>query len=152
MSGKGSSNSLGDPLDCMRSQASAPAGETSPVRRVVVPVQGTDREYIAQEHAIMLAAALGATVRAVHVQDGTEERTDDVFAWLRKHADMHGVEVDAQVMDGSDPATILVEELDALDLVVIGSRRLGGRYHVGSVAERLIRDAPCPVQVVRLPG
>lgn len=128
-----------------------PAREGLPVRRVVVPVEGSDREYLVQEHAVALAGALEVPLTAVHVQSATDGR-NDVFAWLEKQAQGWGVELQTLTLQGQEPAAVLADELDAMDLVVIGSRRLGGRYHVGSVADRLIRDAPCPVQVVRLPG
>ncbi len=46
----------------------------------------------------------------------------------------------------------LSEELGA-DLIVMGTHGRGGLAHVflGSVAERTIRDAPCPVLTVRAP-
>lgn len=135
----------------METQAQSAANEQSPIRRIVIPVQGTDREFLAQEHAISLASALGVPLAAVHVRNGSDDRSDDVFAWVRKHATAWGVALEERALMGEDPAQVLTDELDPLDLVVIGSRRLGGRYHVGSVADRLIRDAPCPVQVVRLP-
>ncbi len=127
------------------------AHEVSPIRRIVVPVEGSDREFIVQEHAVALAAALGVPVHAFHVRP-VVGGSDDVFAWLEKEADNWGVDLSSGSVDGDDPASEIVAELEPLDLVVIGSSHMGSKYRLGSVAEHLIRRAPCPVQVVRLPA
>ncbi len=127
------------------------AHEVSPIGRIVVPVEGADREFIVQEHAVTLAAALGIPVHAVHVRAALDAH-DDVFAWVQKEADQWGVPLDCRSVDGEDAATEILLELQPLDLVVIGSSHAGSKYRLGSVAETLIRHAPCPVQVVRLPA
>lgn len=135
-------------MDRMRPQAAA--NEVRPVTRIVVPVAGTDREFLVQEHAVFMASALEVPMLAVHVNDPTELRNDDLFAWISKHCDTWNVELETHSLDGQDPAEILVEELEPMDLVIIGSEKMGGRYHFGSIAEALVAHAPCPVQVVRL--
>lgn len=127
------------------------AREVSPISRIVVPVEGTDREYIVQEHAITLASALGIPVHAVHIRAPVGAH-NDVFVWMQKHAKEWGVDFDGQSLDGEDAAAEIVLELQPLDLVIIGSSHAGTKYRLGSVAEYLIRHAPCPVQVVRLPA
>ncbi|MDX1612341.1 MAG: universal stress protein, partial [Candidatus Thermoplasmatota archaeon] len=44
-----------------------------PAERIVIPVQGTDREYEAQQWAVEFAAALSVPVYAVHVAQGEEQ-------------------------------------------------------------------------------
>lgn len=130
-----------------------------PADRMVVPTQGTDREFLAQQWAIELAAALGLDVHGVHVVDtdrnGQEDATDEeieaeVFAYLRKLADKYGVKVTTGLMHGGDVVDLLVDELGPRDICVIGTRKLSHKYHVGSVTAELIERAECPVQVVRL--
>ncbi len=66
----------------------------------------------------------------------------------------HGVEHDIrQLVRGMDPAEDLVnvaEELDA-ELIVIGLRRRSpvGKLILGSNAQRVLLDAPCPVLAVK---
>jgi len=62
------------------------------------------------------------------------------------------IPLDLRVREGK-PATVILEEIAELDadLVVMGTH---GRTHLdhmllGSVAERVLRRAPCPVLVVR---
>jgi nucleotide-binding universal stress UspA family protein len=47
-----------------------------------------------------------------------------------------------------DPAHALVESARDADLLVVGSQGLGSNPAIGSVSQRVIRDAPCPVVVV----
>lgn len=61
-------------------------------------------------------------------------------------------DVTTQIVDGSVPFT-LMWAVDADDILVITSRGQGGykRWALGSVAEKLIREAPCPVLLERGP-
>jgi nucleotide-binding universal stress UspA family protein len=63
-----------------------------------------------------------------------------------------GFEVEVVVREGY-PATVIEEEAQRLgaDLIVIGTRGLSGLKHLllGSVAERVVQRAPCPVLTVK---
>jgi nucleotide-binding universal stress UspA family protein len=63
-----------------------------------------------------------------------------------------GLEGDAEVDTGSIAETIVARAAaDEADLIVMGTRGLSGIQHVllGSVAERVLRTAPCPVLTLR---
>lgn len=124
-------------------------GAFTPADRIVIPIQGTDREYLAQQWAVEMAAALKLPVRAVHVSNGTGNDPPDVFTYLQRIASKYSVTVTTKILHG-EIVEELVDELGARDLCVIGTRKLSHHYHIGSVAEALIEKAPCPVQVVRL--
>jgi nucleotide-binding universal stress UspA family protein len=63
-----------------------------------------------------------------------------------------GASIETCVREG-DPRTEIVEEAKdwSADLIVVGSRGRTGmqRWLVGSVAEHVVRHAPCSVEVVR---
>lgn len=65
-----------------------------------------------------------------------------------------GVEVDVLVVEGY-PATAIEEAAQArdADLIVIGTHGHTGLKHLllGSVAERVVQKAPCPVLTVKTP-
>lgn len=124
-----------------------------PADRIVVPVQGTDREFLAQQWAVEFAAALGVPVCAVHVSSGAGDvpDEDEIFSYVGEEAMKWGVPIETHVLAGGlDPVQAILDELKVRDLVVIGTRRLGGTFHVGSVTAELVRRAPCPVQVLRI--
>ncbi len=74
---------------------------------------------------------------------------------LRPYADAltrAGLRVEVEVLEGPPPRAILaVAEAREADMIVIGSRGLGAirGLLLGSVSERVVRMAKCPVLVVR---
>jgi len=74
---------------------------------------------------------------------------------LSRYADQlraRGIQVEEAVREGY-PATVIEEEAERqqADLIVIGSRGLSGLKHLlmGSIAERVVQKAPCPVLTVK---
>ena len=66
-----------------------------------------------------------------------------------------GVEVDFLVWEG-DPGESILEAAQAerADMIVVGSHGRGavGRFLIGSVSDHVVRNASCPVLVVRTSG
>jgi nucleotide-binding universal stress UspA family protein len=82
------------------------------------------------------------------MREGAERRLEPE----RKRVEESGVRVEAFVREGSPAETISdVASERGADLVVMGTRGLTGLRHVllGSVAERTVRIAPCPVLTVK---
>jgi nucleotide-binding universal stress UspA family protein len=77
----------------------------------------------------------------------------DSEAKLRDEAARHpGVRIDVEAIEGTPAGAILeVAERERPDLIVIGSKSRKGLEHllIGSVAERVLRKATCPVLVYR---
>jgi nucleotide-binding universal stress UspA family protein len=79
-----------------------------------------------------------------------EQQLDDV----RSELDEAGVENEVrQLVRGKDPAEDLIDiaEEEAADFIVIGLRRRSavGKLILGSNAQRILLDAPCPVLAVK---
>ena len=143
------------------------------VRKILVPVDFSEHSQRALDEAVSLAKQFGAEVVLFHCyplpipslasvpyDTITPESYVDairsaalqrVMQW-RDKARAQGVRAEAQVGAGAPSREIaaLAEEIGA-DLIVIGTRGLTGLDHVllGSVAERTVRIAPCPVLTVR---
>jgi nucleotide-binding universal stress UspA family protein len=89
---------------------------------------------------------LGPSREALEAEQGA------IGARLREAATMLDPGADVVIGSGEASRTIVVEaEVRPVELVVIGSHGAGGfrRRLLGSVAERVVRNAPCPVLLVR---
>ncbi len=131
----------------------------------------SDESRFAMEEAADLARAFEAQLVLVHVHDapvfGGEpdrgrphvslglEAVDlerDICAWRSEAEKRCGSKVRSFVLAGN-PAAELVRfaEESRADVLVVGKKGRTGleRVVLGSVAEKLVRGAPCPVLVVR---
>jgi universal stress protein A len=133
------------------------------VHSILVPIDGSAASLSALEHAVALATDDDeVTVDALHVippddtltpvTQGEDERAMDVAI---AHAQMTlGDRLVRRTVTG-DPLTEIIDAArEGIDLVVIGTHGRVGRLHalLGSVAEGVVRNAPCPVLTVRDPG
>jgi nucleotide-binding universal stress UspA family protein len=147
---------------------------TSPFKlsRVLVPHDFSDTAEHALTYALGIAGKFNARVTLVHVCDVASYGYPDAFVaafdWTSEvervasealegavaRARESGVEVDAVLQRGLawNAITTLATEIGA-DLIVMGThgRRGVSRALLGSVAEKVVRVAPCPVLTVHLP-
>jgi nucleotide-binding universal stress UspA family protein len=147
---------------------------SEPITRILVPVDFSSHSDRAFRYALRLANRFGASVELVHVVDnpiasGTwtaevyvpnlPEILDSLLreaekrlAALKSAAAGDRVSVESHVLTGQ-PAHTIVEHArtGGFDLVVMGTHGRTGFSHlfVGSVAERVVRRASCPVLTVR---
>lgn len=145
------------------------------IARVLVPTDFSGPSEEAWKTACRLARALGAELILVHVfaepsffSEGpfSGERVREVYAagraWVEKALEElagaardEGMIVRVMVRDGVAHREILaLAAHERADLIVIGTRGRGGleRALIGSVADRVIRLAPCPVLSVHGPA
>lgn len=143
------------------------------VRRILVPLDFSDAVDPIMDWAIHLAEEHGSQLVLLHVYHlpvefqqiegaylpadfwaNVKQEADEQLRALAQRATANGVEVEQHVREGY-PATIIVEEATELgaDLVVIGTHGHTGLKHLllGSIAERVVQKAPCPVLTVRAP-
>jgi len=135
--------------------------------RIVVGVDGSLSSEAALRWAVRQAERTGAKVEAVTVWwyppgYGLAPVSDDEVADLQGEAGktlaeaLAGVSglaadvvVNPRVVEGQ-AAEVLLEAARGADLLVVGSRGHGGfTAALGSVSQRCVRHAPCPVVVVR---
>lgn len=97
------------------------------------------------------ASAVPPPVDMPEVREGAEKALRDVAAGVENAPG----KVEAHVFEGSGIAEVILQaagDLDA-DLLVMGTHGRTGIAHafLGSVAERTLRRAPCPVLTVQAP-
>lgn len=141
------------------------------VARILCPVDFSETSRHAFEYAMLLAGKCRAELVLLHVLEETPlptafgtvpqvEVLDQVkrsaLAQLEQLAARAatGAPVRFELVSGQTHKTILrIAEENDFDLIVMGThgRRGLDRAFFGSDAERVIRRAPCPVLIVRLP-
>lgn len=144
----------------------------TPIRRILCPVDFSEHSRRALDHALAIAAWYDSTVTVLHVcavapvaayvsgsgMPAYVARTSESLDSLRDSLqDFAGhdrgapVRQDLEIAEGGITDTILARA-SALptDLVVLGTHGRSGltRTVLGSVAERVLRMAPCPVLTV----
>jgi universal stress protein A len=118
------------------------------------------RAFGGRLHVLHAAEKVTATAAAeFYLQDRDElQRAVEEAAALRLMAlltadDLKTLGAQPEVRVSSDAARTIVEYAKAthVDLIVVGTHGRGGvsRLMMGSVAEKVVRTAPCPVLVVR---
>ena len=146
----------------------------SGIQRILVPTDFSPASDIALQYAIDLSQRLSARIHLIHVVDDASFATvypdggyvpdlPELRARLISEWTSHlqsavtrcaaaGIVTTSEVLVGG-PARTIAEAAASRgsDLIVMGTHGRGALAHffVGSVAERVVRTAPCPVLTVR---
>src|SRR5579875_3558286 len=148
------------------------------IKSILYPTDFSEASARAYDYAESLAAHYGAKLFAVHVVQPAfigypdyayTDAVAGVFRDLRAHAEQqftefmkdrgchaaqHGIQAECTLLEGSIPGGILnFAEKNAIDLIVMGThgQNAADRRTLGSVTERVLRKACCPVLAVRKP-
>jgi len=148
----------------------------SEIHRILVAVDFSEHAQRALDEAIGLAKKFGAELHLLHCYESypaaaigfpynvtmpenlereIREAAEARLATWREKATAHEARAEQHLVTDlpSHGIVALAEKLPA-DLIVMGTHGLTGLKHalLGSVAERVIRHAPCPVLTVKHPG
>ena len=132
---------------------------------ILLPTDGSEGNRRAIDHAIAIADEVDATVHALHVVntseydglkrsalDSLEASGTDALERVEDAASRTSVEVQTYLEHGSPYRKVLatVDDVDA-DAIIMGTSGRTGldRVLLGSVAERVLREATVPVTTVR---
>jgi len=144
------------------------------VQHILVPVDFSENTPAVLEWAAHLAAEHGGHVTLLHAYhlpvefqqlegaylppDFWQSVRSEAETTLRGYAETlqrKGVRVEIAVCEGY-AATVIIEEAAQrrADLIVIGTHGRSGLKHLllGSIAERVVQKAPCPVLTVKAAG
>ena len=142
---------------------------------ILVPTDYSENAAAALSTAARLAEALGSTLTVVHVSPASALREAVREGWLTKDDDdetvarkvraehdrrlqefleplgAHAASIERIIRQGDPPREIArIAAERSVDLVVMGRRGTTlADVMLGSVAERVVRHAPCPVMIVK---
>jgi universal stress protein A len=144
------------------------------IRKILVPLDFSPSSDHALAYARALAKDFGASLHLLHViedrlmtgpwpnevylgelprlRKGLIDEAEQRLSAFASSTATTGLEVTAEVLIGG-PSQAIVERAAApdVDLIVMGTHGRTGITHflIGSVAERVVRHAPCPVLIAR---
>ena len=148
------------------------------MKNIIVATDFSEPATAALNYGRQLARKLGSNLHLVHVladvtglamatpgfageistemRDRVDKNAKEQLARQLSEEDHRDLKAETIVMTAAAPAHAIVTLAQDLlaDLIVVGTRGRGGISHLllGSVAEQVIRMAPCPVLVVKAPG
>ena len=138
---------------------------------ILMPTDFSEPSQRALEYATSLASRLGTSIHLLHVvyfpleaaasPEGywvdltgvrNQMRTEAESQIKTLAASLQGIKVTTQVVEGTSPARAIVQAAKErpAQMIVMGTHGRGGVSHLllGSVAERVVRTATCPVMTV----
>ena len=146
------------------------------LKNILVPTDFGKAAETALTYARTLARTFGATLHVLHVTDGTYMNAGGVEMYTATASDFRhdineaaskelkelvldndnsGPAITPAILTSRRPALAIVDyaKQQDIDLIVMGTHGRGPLAHMvmGSVAERVVRLAPCPVMTVRHP-
>lgn len=144
------------------------------LKNVLVATDFEEAAAVALTYGRGLARTFGATLHVLHVLDDVGARAATMAGYgvdvermqieleqaaqtqldaLLSDEDRRDLRAKAVVLTSTTPALSIVQYArdEAVNLIVVGTHGRGVVSHflVGSVAERIVRTAPCPVLTVR---
>ncbi len=145
------------------------------MKKILIPTDFSDCARRAEETAMALGRGLGAELILLHVSVETplynegmrglveprkvyqaqREWAETTLAARASEIRGTGLSAHGVVRSGSAVDDILkLATEERCDLIVMGTHGRGGlsRFFLGSVADRVVRLAPCPVMTMRLPS
>lgn len=136
-----------------------------PIRKIICPIDFSDSARAAFEFACALARDYRASLVVIHVVPpptyavegiAVPIPVEDPYELRARLVQLYpvdpGVDADYRVLDGDAGDQIVNAASDAkADMIVMGTHGKSGltRLLMGSVAESVMRHAPCPVLTVR---
>jgi len=138
--------------------------------RILVPTDGSDATEKTVTHALKLAADNDATIHALYVIDkrivqaGSKKLQSEVrdelntqgkkaVSAVRSKAEAADVPIETAITSGTpDKEIASYAEANSIDLITIGTHGKTPReklQSLGSVSERVVDSASCPVLVVK---
>lgn len=142
------------------------------IKRILVPTDFSDQGKTALMYAVAFADQFGAAVDLLHVMETVPPGAllsyislNDLKKSMHEEAEKHLEELTSKWQDYAFPVKKIIVEGHPFveiikhakdsnaDMIIMGTHGRGAIAHMllGSVAEKVVRKAPCPVLTVRHP-
>lgn len=128
-------------------------------KRILIPLDGSERAERALPVAALLARASGGSIALLRIAtgalDAARARAADYLAQIAASPELAGISVHAHVRSGAPAQRILeVAREQQVDLIILGSHGETGlkRWVLGSVAQHVTRQSSAPVLVLHERG
>ena len=140
-------------------------------KKILVPIDGSEQSYRALGFGMDLAKRYSSKVILLTVEQlifqeplfppfskQSYDNLEDAHRKILSQAFNEAKKIDSEIeiskrLANGRPADKIIEiaKEDGVDLIVIGSRGLGGikEFLLGSVSDRVADHAPCPVLIVK---
>lgn len=139
------------------------------ISRILCPTDFSEPADYALDYALCIAERHGADVKLLHVAESSifaddpvndqgqtyDDTLRDRLQAIADGKNLADVNITVNVVDGIDYVEIVKRAAEwPADLIVLGTHGRTGMKHllIGSVAERVVRTATCPVCTVRHPA
>ncbi|MGA7563006.1 MAG: universal stress protein [Desulfobaccales bacterium] len=132
-----------------------PQGAALEFKRVLIAADDSPFSVAAWQEALSITQRMGSQLTAITVaaSDSEVKAANQVVQRLEAEARLRGVPLTAAVLPLGHPYEAILQMAQAknINLIVVGSHGRTGlrRLLMGSTAERVIGQAPCPVLVVK---
>lgn len=142
----------------------------APIKKILVPIDGSDNSYRALDAAILLSEKLDAKLTAIHVMgdppvlhiysqklltsllDAYRKEIRLILSKCSEIATKKGLTINTELLQGN-PASMILNycEKGEYDIVVMGSRGMGmfKEMLLGSVSSKIVHYSCCPVMIIR---
>ena len=138
------------------------------IKKILIPTDGSEYTKLAVKKGLGLAKLLNAEVTALYVINEAaftaippDSLITDIYSLLKMEGETAlqyvidegeaiGIKVEKMITEG-ETAESIVDVGEHFDLIVMGTLGRTGlsRLMIGSVAEKVVRHAACPILVVR---
>lgn len=142
------------------------------IKRILVPTDFSEHGTTALKYAVEFASQFGATVDLMHVIDAVPAGAllsyrpiEELKLSMENHAESEMEKLHSEWSEYSFPVNRVIVQghpfveivrharENSADMIIMGTHGRGAIAHMmlGSVAEKVLRKAPCPVLIVRHP-
>ena len=121
-------------------------------KKFLIPIDFSEHSRVAAQQGVSLAQRHQAKVYFLHVGENSQQAAQRLSEFINAMQFENSLDSKKLVAQGSPSSVILsVARKTGANMIVMGSRGMSGLKHFvyGSVAEEVLREANCPVLVIK---